>query len=50
VLDIDCSNEKAEPYDATDCMTLFDTLNDIALRCFFALLAEPFRQHLLSRG
>lgn len=46
VVDIDCSDETAVSFDATDVLTYFDTLNDAAYRCFCFCVSEQFRAAL----
>jgi uncharacterized protein (TIGR04255 family) len=47
VIDIDCGDETPGKFDASSSLDYFDVLNDCALRCFFASLAEPYRSSLL---
>lgn len=50
VVDIDCGDETPKKFDTADSLLYFDDLNDSALRCFFACLADPYRSSLSPKG
>lgn len=46
VLDIDCYDERPRAFDASIIMASFDTLNDVAYRCFSYCVPEAYRAAL----
>lgn len=50
VVDIDIADETPTKFDAVSALDYFDELNNCALRCFFAALAEPYRSSLTTEG
>lgn len=50
LIDIDCGDDTPKKFDSAESLADFDALNDSALRCFFASLAEPYRSSLHPKG